>query len=114
MPQMKYGSVTFPYNPETLKIVRSREISERFSPLCGSIVQDYGVKAVRVTGEGIFLGENAAEYVSALKKAFELGGANTLVVEDEQFQACFSELTLEQNAAESGIRYSFCFVEVPQ
>lgn len=114
MPQMKYGSITFPYNPETLKIVRSREISERFSPLCGSIVQDYGVKAARVTGEGIFLGENTAKYMSALKKAFELGGANMLVMEDEQFQACFSELTFERNAAESGVRYSFCFVEVPQ
>ncbi len=111
MDRMSFGNYTFPYNPESLKISRSRRTVTRFSPLCGSFVEDYGAKPIRVSGEGEFFGASAESALKELIREFEAEERHTLTVGGETFPACFESLTVVRNAETQAIRFLFEFIE---
>ncbi len=111
MNRMSFGNYAFPYNPESLKISRSRRIVTRFSPLCGSLVEAYGAEPIRVSGEGEFFGESAETALTELIQEFETGEKHTLKVGGESFFAYFENLTVVRNAETRAIRFLFEFVE---
>lgn len=113
MNRMTFGMYTFPYNPESLKISHSRRVITRFSPFCGSLADDYGLEAVRVSGEGEFSGTTAETELETLVREFKTGGKRILVVGGEIFPAYFESLTVIRGAETRAVRFHFEFVEAP-
>lgn len=111
MNRMSFGTYAFPYNPESLKISHTRRIVTRFSPLCGSLVEDYGLEPIRVSGEGEFFGASAETEFTALVEVFKTEGKRNLIVGGETLSAYFESLTVIRGAESRAIRFHFEFVE---
>lgn len=113
MNRITYGMYTFPYNPETLKISHSRRVISHFSPFCGALAEDYGLEAIRVTGEGEFSGTAAEAELETLIQEFKTGGKRILVIGGEIFPAYFENLTVIRNVTSRAVQFHFEFVEAP-
>ncbi len=114
MDRMIFGVYTFPYNPDTLKISHTRRVITRFSPFCGSVTEDYGLEAIRVSGEGEFCGAQAEKELQSLIDEFKAGGKRVLVVGGEILSACFENLTVIRSVSSEAVRFQFEFVEAPE
>ena len=114
MERIVYGTYTFPCSPQSLRIVHSRQVVTRVSPFGTDVVEDYGLSAATVTGEGEFFGADAEENRQIMLAEFRIGGTRTLTAGGETFPACFESLTMTRDVSTRAIRFSFRFVEVPQ
>lgn len=111
MQQMKFGELTFPYNPASVKLSFTKHIVPRFSPFSGSVVQNYGKEPRRVTGAGELLGTGAETLFQQIRQAFDSNESSVLELEGESFTAFFEALSCERDAQSRCVRYQFGFVE---
>ena len=56
LPAMRFKGFSWPKNPGKLKMETQRDLKEHTLPYAGSLVQDYGRKRRKISGEGVFLG----------------------------------------------------------
>lgn len=76
--KIKYKSFTFPHNPETTSFRCDRSfIKHKYPNLSGNELEDFGVDAIVITGNGYFFGKNAYKQFRSLYKVFKSKGVGT-------------------------------------
>lgn len=72
---IKYKNFTFPNNPETTGFKCDRSyIKHKYPDLSGNELEDFGVNAIVVTGNGCFFGENAYTHFHNLYNEYSKNG----------------------------------------
>jgi len=107
-----FKNYEFFYNPRTFTIKRERNIVEFISPVAGSIVQDLGLGARVVTGEGELVGNDIENQYEKLNELF-LSQHNGLlhIPKYKPFYAYFASLSVTAKPAPNLLTYSFKFIE---
>ncbi len=109
---MRFQGFSFPKNPTKLQITTERDLKEHNLPYAGSLVQDYGRRRRKVSGEGVFLGADAMEHFQTLSGFLEQGGSGLLILPDlPAMTAALVRLALIGETTPSVVRYSFEFWE---
>lgn len=112
MNPMSYGGYVWPYNPETVKVARARNVKEFALPRSGFAVQDSGFAARSVTGSGRFFGEDGAQEFEKLAASFSESGVRMLCLPGmAAFPAVFVSLTMKGQAGPDCTAYEFAFLE---
>lgn len=109
---MSYKDYVWPFNPESIKIERSRYVAEFKIPQRTGAVQDSGSAPRIVTGSGRFVGSSSADEFSQLSSVFADVGSGTLRLPGmAPFQAVFASLVMKGQARPGCIGYEFTFLE---
>lgn len=109
---MSYKDYVWPYNPETVKIERAKNIGNFKIPYSGSVLQNLGENGRAVSGSGRFTGSGCADEFKRLTSVFSLSGTGQLRLPGvSPFQAVFSSLTMKGEAKPDCIGYEFVFLE---
>ena len=112
MLNMRYKSFVWPNNPRTYTLSCKRQTVTHKVPMGGFVVQDLGVYAAVMQGQGEFYGEGAYEKFQELLQVFQTGGAGLLVHPVWQAgSAYFTQLRLTQEPREDYVAYSFEFCQ---
>ena len=112
MLNMRYKSFVWPNNPRTYTLSCKRQTVTHKVPMGGFVVQDLGVYAAVMQGQGEFYGEGAYEKFQELLQVFQMGGAGLLVHPVWQAgSAYFTDLRLTQEPREDYVAYSFEFCD---
>ena len=112
MLNMRYKSFVWPNNPRTYTLSCKRQTVTHKVPMGGFVVQDLGVYAAVMQGQGEFYGEGAYEKFQELLQVFQTGGAGLLVHPVWQAgSAYFTDLRLTQEPREDYVAYSFEFCQ---
>lgn len=110
---MQFGDFTFPIRPTKIQVELSRVLKKALPDgemVSSASVQNLGA-APRVTiGEGVFVGETAAETFSALAETMS-SPARLVVPGVGQWQTYLSELTYQGGPGTDSVGYAFRFVE---
>lgn len=109
---MSYKDYVWPYNPETIKVERAKNIGTFKVPYSGNILQNLGEKGRTVSGSGHFAGSGCADEFKKLATVFSLSGSGQLSLPGiSPFTAVFSSLTVKGVAKPNYIGYEFTFLE---
>ncbi len=112
LPAMRFKGFSWPKNPGKLKMETQRDLKEHTLPYAGSLVQDYGRKRRKISGEGVFLGEKALASFQELSALLEQGGSGLLILpEFPAMMATLVKLELVGETTPHAVRYSFEFWE---
>ena len=109
---MRYRTFIWPHNPHTYRISFRRHVAEQKIPFGNYCVQDLGLGARVLEGEGEFAGEGAYDTFKELASLFYQGGPGLLVHPVWQTaNAYFTELSLLQRPLPDYVAYRFAFTE---
>ena len=109
---MQYKSFVWPHNPKTYRIDYQRAIATHKVPRGRYHLQNMGLRAREMRGEGEFFGPNAYEDFKRLASLFYEESAGMLVHPVWQSsRAYFTELSLAQEPRADYVRYHFAFLE---
>lgn len=112
LPAMRFKNFSWPKNPHKLQISSQREIKEFFLPFLHSSFQDFGAKRRKISGEGVFLGPQAAEQFQQLSSLLAEGGSGVLALPAlPPLSAALVRLDLLADPSPNAVRYSFEFLE---
>jgi LysM repeat protein len=108
---MQYKDYLWENNPEKIEIIQMKNIKDLIIPDVGDIIQDMGLKARVVRGDGIFFKEGRFESFVRLSEVFKEQTSGELIVPGfVPMKAFFVSLKLEGSTAKY-LRYSFEFKE---
>ncbi len=111
----RYKNYTFLYHPSSFSVTRQRILKEFLLPQNGSVIQDLGQTAIKITGTGYLFGENCMEQFEQLNDLFLEDGSGALFLPGMSPVFChFEELSVEGNPGPKMLRYRFSFLEDPQ
>ena len=109
---MRYRTFIWPHNPHTYRISFRRHVAEQKIPFGNYCVQDLGLGARVLEGEGEFAGEGAYDTFKELASLFYQGGPGLLVHPVWQTaNAYFTELSLLQRPLPDYVAYRFAFTD---
>lgn len=109
---MRYKTFIWPHNPHTYSISFQRQVAGHKVPFGRYCLQDLGLTARVLEGEGEFVGEDAYERFKELASLFYGGGAGLLIHPVWQTSnAYFTELSLTQKPLPDYVAYRFAFQE---
>lgn len=112
LPAMRFKGFSWPKNPGKLQIETQRDLKEHTLPYAGSLMQDYGRKRRKVSGEGVFLGEEALASFQELSAFLEQGGSGLLILPElPAMTAALVKLELVGETTPNAVRYCFEFWE---
>lgn len=112
MVQMLFGSLGLRCYADTLRVADGRMIKTFYAPMAGEVVQDLGLRARVVSGQGEFRGQNRDEAFSVFYNLFRETGQDSLSLPGgKRMQAVFSKFVPVEHC--DCIRYDFEFTEVP-
>lgn len=110
---MRFKGFTFPYNPRTCRYSASRTYANhKYPELRGAELEDMGVDAVVITGEGEFSGGNAYYYWTLLSNLFieQSVGDFYHPIYTNVPQALMTKLECNLEPRDDYVSYSFEFV----
>ena len=109
---MSYKKYVWPFNPNQVEVVYSRNIQNLKLPLYGSVLQDLGCDKRVVTGSGEFIGSGCMAEFNRLAAVFTAGTSGLLRLPgDAPFPAAFASLKMIGEAQPDCVSYRFVFVE---
>ncbi len=109
---MRYKTFVWPHNPHTYSISFQRLVAGHKVPFGRYCLQDLGLMARVLEGEGVFAGEGAYDRFKELASLFYGGGAGLLIHPVWQpSSAYFTELALTQKPLPDYVAYRFAFRE---
>ena len=109
---MRYKTYVWPHNPRSYEIDFTRPVAVHKVPYGRHCVQDLGLGARVMRGEGEFAGEGAYEQLKALADVFYQEGPGLLIHPVWQTaSAYFTQLKLVQEPRPDYVRYTFTFQE---
>lgn len=109
---MRFGKFVWRRNPETLQVEYQRNVKRLTLPQVGEALQDLGRQRRAVTGNGSFLGKDAAADFERLAAVFREGKSQILCIPGAApFRAVFASLQMLGEARPNAVRYSFLFLE---
>lgn len=109
---MRYKDYIWPHNPAVYSIAFQRQVAVHKVPFGRYCIQDLGMGARVMRGEGEFAGPGAYEEFKRLATVFYQDGPGILIHPLWQASnAYFTELRLEQQPLPDYVRYSFTFQE---
>lgn len=110
--KMKYGGFEFDVNPKTFKISMDKNIVTYDAVYSDQISFDNGRNCICVSGEGYFVGENAANKAFELVRAYNKKGSDYLFLPNSvSVKVHFSSLDISYSSANDRIEYSFVFTQ---
>ncbi len=104
--KISFGNFDFEINPETL-IIEGGEIAQNTN----SHMFHMGSKLKTVTGDGYFLGEDAAVKYDNLETCAKLGAQCLILPSIKPFNAVLTSLKAEFLSEKELLKYSFVFFE---
>lgn len=111
---MVFRDFVWPRLPDNISIEDARTAARLHLPYTGEAVQDLGGNGRAVTGDGVFLGAQAAAQWEALCDCFAKGGTGTLLLPGaEPIKALFASLSLTGAPRDDRVAYTFTFLEQP-
>lgn len=111
--KLRFKGFSFTANPTTLTIKQERNVALHNSPLSTCIVQDLGLKARVITGEGKLFGADVNRQFQRLYEAFSSNGAGILCIPDmKPINAVFVQVSVTAKPTPNLLSYKFQFVEV--
>lgn len=113
MTKLKFRSYVFPHNPKKLTVEYSKNLKVFRPPLKTAVIQNLGDDFRVVKGVGEFYGDDA--FVQFIKLSDEFGSPGTGILTlpgFDPFYAEFRSLSLNGEAGEGVIGYSFEFWEI--
>ncbi len=109
---MRYKTFVWPHNPHTYSISFQRLVAGHKVPYGRYCLQDLGLTARVLEGEGVFAGEGAYDQFKELATLFYGGGPGLLIHPVWQpSSAYFTELSLTQKPLPDYVAYRFAFRE---
>lgn len=108
--KIKYKSFTFPHNPETSGFKCDRAyIKHKYPALSGNELEDFGVNAIVITGEGYFFGSNAYSDFRKLYKQYSKNGVGDFrhPIFTEVTRGLMTSLQGVVDPYKNAIKYSF-------
>ena len=109
---MRYKTFVWPHNPHTYSISFQRQVAGHKVPFGRYCLQDLGLTARVLEGEGVFAGPDAYDQFKALASLFYGGGTGLLIHPVWQTSnAYFTELSLTQKPLPNYVAYRFAFQE---
>lgn len=109
---MRFKNYTWPYNPETYAVEFERRVAAHKAPFGRYVLQDLGVTARVLRGEGTFVGEGAYDAFTRLAAVFEEPGPGLLVHPVwPASRAYFVSLQVTETPLPDYVRYRFEFWE---
>lgn len=110
--KMQFKDYIWQSNPSKFEIINARKITQYISPLICDVVQDLGLRAITVKGEGEFFGTDCMEQFYNLNALYRENGSGKLILPTgNNFFAYFKTLDLIGEAGPLSIKYNFTFVE---
>lgn len=107
-----YKGLVLDANPSSIQINKSKKISKRVVPFGSTKAQEISIQPTVVSGNGVFLGNDALEKATELMRIFDHKGSAHLFVPDAMvFRAYFTDLDIAYDAAKNRVDYSFKFVQ---
>lgn len=111
----RFKNYTFLYHPSSFSISRQRILKEFLLPEKGSVIQDLGKTAIKITGTGFLFGEDCMEQFEKLNDLFLEEGSGALFLPGISPIFChFEELSVEGNPGPKMLTYRFVFLEDTQ
>lgn len=111
--KLRFQRYEFPCNPRTLSIKHERNLVQFCSPFAPTIVQDLGIKATIITGEGELYGDDVMGEYERMLTAFSDKNSGLLSIPGvKPIMASFNSLTITARPAPNLLYYSFKFTEV--
>jgi hypothetical protein len=112
MLQVQFEEIQIPCYAETLRVAGERMLKTYYAPMVGEVVQNLGLRARIISGQGEFRGNERQERFDEISELFRETEQGTLTLPDGQsMEAVFSKLV--SSASHDCIRYECCFTEVP-
>lgn len=112
MLQVEFGEIGLPCYAETLRVTGERMLKTYYAPMVGEVVQNLGLRARVVSGQGEFRGAGRENRFGAVSALFRGSGEGLLTLPDGQsMEAVFSKLVFSSSS--NRIQYEFSFTEVP-
>lgn len=110
--KMSYKGFVFSANPSSIKIQLSKYVSKRNIPFFTSKTQEICFQPARITGKGIFVGNDAGELADKLMRVFKSEGSGYLFLPNsEPVPAYFDALDISYDAEKNCVSYTFSFIE---
>ena len=111
---MQYGSFVWPHNPKTYTIRFTRLLVQHALPFASYAIEDLGLGARVMEGEGEFFGANAYQTFGRLASLFYKQQPRQLLHPLWQSSnVYFQMLQLLEEPRADYVRYAFRFVEAP-
>ena len=109
---MRYKTFVWPHNPHTYSISFQRQVADHKVPFGRYCLQDLGLTARVLEGEGVFAGADAYDRFKVLATLFYQEGPGLLIHPVWQTSnAYFTELSLTQKPLPDYVAYRFAFRE---
>lgn len=109
---MGYKEFSWPRLPDTLCMENEKYTQVLEQPENGETLQELGSHGRKITGSGVFLGEQAAQQWTTLCGCYAKEGAGILYLPGrEPITAVFTKLTLSGSPRSDRIAYQFAFHE---
>ncbi len=110
--KMSYKGLVFYANPSSIKIQLSKYVSKRNIPLFTSKTQEICFQPSRITGNGVFAGNDAGKFADKLMRIFKSEGSGYLFLPNsEPVLTHFDALDISYDAEKNCVSYSFSFIE---
>ena len=110
--KMGYKGMTFDVNPSSVKTDVSKKVAIKTIPFGFGKSAEICKMPVKITGSGVFCGENAGQDAHKLMQIFEKGGSSYLFMPRlAPIKAFFTDLTMRIGADSESIEYTFSFTE---
>lgn len=111
--KVRFKGFEFSCNPRTLSIKQERNIVQFNSPITTCVVQDLGIKATVITGDGELFGKNVLDQFDKLSQTFKQLGVGILYIPGmKPINSSFCSLTITAKPSPDLLYYSFKFMEV--
>lgn len=108
--RMRFGNFVFPNDPKEMQVTHKAMIREAVTAEGKTQAECVGAYKSRVTGKGIFIGENALESYRILERLF--GENHALFLPGcVPFEATLSELSRSGMQEKDRVEYTFTFIE---
>ncbi len=110
--KMKYGGFEFNVNPKSFKASMNKNLTKYDTVFSEQMCVDNGRECTRVSGEGYFIGENAADKAFELVRVYNKKGSDYLFLPNSvPVKAYFSSLDISYSSANDRVEYSFVFTQ---
>lgn len=109
---MKYKGFELNINPKDFTICTKKKISESVVPYDNFASDEIGKFASRVTGSGVFYGNDAVQKAHELLRLFNKKGSDYLFLPSGDTLKCyFEKLEVKYSSSYDRVEYSFGFLE---